>query len=477
MDHTTERQAGIGIAIAAAVGAGIVGYATTAGVGLLSDDSFLYADLAMDLRGGHALSSIAVPPGYPLVLALGADPFATARVVNLLAIAALVAVIGGAVWWSTQRVAPALFAASLAAFAKPLLVVHAMMLSEPLALVLGTAGLWLTLVALDDDRPWRWSVAALALGLAPLARYAAVIYPAAAVFFVMWERRWRRAALLAGLSALPLTAWLVRNMLAAGAATDRVLVYHPIRPRVMEWGRDAVNVWFDPLGILFGGHPALRWFGVAAPALLFAWGSWRGDRLARLASLFAIGYVVFVLMVIEFLDVTTIFDTRLLVPVFVAAVFVGASILEQLLEHRRWAGWAMGVAALFLLAHGLLDVRFARRVHPSGLGATITTWRASVLAAAVNALPPGTPVWTNSVLQLPWVSKAEARALPRPLIRTSGLPWAGYDSALAAIPAGAYVAQFGDSTGYLGAAARDLMRTRGMDIVAEAPEGRLYRVR
>jgi hypothetical protein len=95
----------------------------------------------------------------------------------------------------------------------------------------------------------------------------------------------------------------------------------------------------------------------------------------------------------------------------------------------------------------------------------------------VNALPPGTAVWTNAVLQLPWLTKADTRALPRPLAKTTGAPWAGYDSALAAIPQGAYVAQFGDSTNFQGAAVRDLMRTRGMDIVAEAPEGRLYKVR
>src|SRR5664279_675952 len=107
------RSVAIGIGTAAAVAAGIVWYATSAGVGLLSDDSFLYADLAMDLRSGRALSSIAVPPGFPAMLALGADPFAASRVDNILAIVILAALVGGAVWWSSRKPAPALFAAAL----------------------------------------------------------------------------------------------------------------------------------------------------------------------------------------------------------------------------------------------------------------------------------------------------------------------------------------------------------------------------
>ncbi len=189
------------------------------------------------------------------MLALGADPFATARILNVVSLAALVALTGGIVWWSTRRAAPAMFAAALVAGAKPLLAVHAMMLSEPLALVLGAAGLWLTLVALDRDRTAIWCAAALALGLAAFVRYAAVAYPVAAVVLVAFERRWRRAALLATISALPLAIWLVRNVLVAGAPTDRVFAYHAMPARVAGWGRDAVSVWFDPLGIAFGGHP------------------------------------------------------------------------------------------------------------------------------------------------------------------------------------------------------------------------------
>jgi hypothetical protein len=294
---------------------------------------------------------------------------------------------------------------------------------------------------------------------------------------VALERRWRRAALLATISALPLAIWLVRNMLATGAPTDRVFAYHAMPAPVAGWGRDAVSVWFDPLGIMFGGHPTMRWLGVIAAALLFTWAIVRGGRLGRLAGLFAAMYALLLLVVIDFFDASTIFDSRMLVPVYVAAVLAGACAFAALLAVPRWAPWAAGAATLFVIAHAYVDVRFAQRVHPQGWGATITVWRESHLVAAVNALPPGMEVWTNAVLQLPWVSAEPVHALPRPRTRIGGALWAGYDSALAAIPSGAHVAQFGDSATYRGAAVRDLMRTRGLDVVAETPEGALYKLR
>ncbi len=181
---------------------------------------------------------------------------------------------------------------------------------------------------------------------------------------------------------------------------------------------------------------------------------------------------------IEFFDASTIFDSRMLVPVYVAAVLAGCVRVRG--ADRGAATGAMGGgrghrSSCSRTGMWTFDSRSEsiRRVW----GATITTWRESHLVAAVNELPPGTEVWTNAVLQLPWVSAEPARALPRPRTRIGGAPWAGYDSALAAIPSGAYVAQFGDSATYQGAAVRDLVRTRGLDVVAETPEGALYRVK
>src|SRR6185437_6063916 len=140
-------------------GATLVWYATTRGVGI-ENDSVLYARMAAEIRSTQALFTIHYPPGLPSIWTLAANPYTAARVLNMVAMAALVVITGAAVWWSTRRTFPTLFATSVVAVAQPLLAAHFEALSEPLALALGAGGLWLTLVALDDDRTWIWCLGA-----------------------------------------------------------------------------------------------------------------------------------------------------------------------------------------------------------------------------------------------------------------------------------------------------------------------------
>lgn len=418
-----------------------------------------------------------------MVWAVAANPLAVARVLNVFALAALVAITGAAVWQSTRRPFPTLFAAAVVAVGQPLLAAHAEALSEPLMLVLASAGLWLTLVALADDRQRNWYAAGLALGLAATVRYAAVVYPAAAVLCVLLERRWRRAALLASVSALPLTLWLARNLLVTHAPTDRSIVYHPIRGIVFRQARDGVGSWLDPLGTIVGRFPVTVWLAIPALALLFGWGIWRGARLARLASFFAVGYLLFLLLVIAYLDAGTTLDPRFLVPVFVAAVWTGAALLSRILDTlsedaRRFPPlWlvrsAVALACLLALAHVRLGLQYASRIHREGIGFTSEAWRHSRLVAAVNALRSRTDVWTNADLPLSLLTRAQIHRLPSPVIYTTRLPWPGYAAAVANIPNGAYVADFRQVAQTMRGAVESLARTRGLDTLARAPDGAL----
>ncbi len=481
-----SRWVGMAVGALAILGATLVWYATTAGAGI-NYDAVDYAHMAARIRSGRALSITHFPPGLPLVLALSADPFAAARVLNIVALSALVTLTGAAVWWSTRKSAPTLFAAVVVAVGTPLLAVHVMALSEPLALVSGSVGLWLTLVALADDQMWIWCVAALALGLAVIVRYAAVVYPISAVLFVLWERRQRRAALVATLSAVPLAAWLARNVIVTHAPTDRSIVYHPIPRRAIELGREVVSTWLDPTGFVFGRSPRTEWLAVVAAAALFAWGLWRGNKLAKLASLFAVSYVVFLLFVIAFLDAGSTLNSRLLVPVFVCAIWVAAALLSSLVAGRdanvgwsppRWlASAAVGLAGLFVVAHVYAGLRYVSRIHRQGVGAASTVWRRSKLVNAVRSLPNESVVWTNDELELSLFTHAALHELPSPLEYTTHRPTRDYAAALAAIPDGAFVADFTRLDVGYPSAVPDLARTKGLDTLISTHDGALYRVR
>jgi len=476
----------ITVAVLALFGATLVWYATTRGVGI-ENDSVLYARMAAEIRSTQALFTIHYPPGLPSIWALAANPYTAARVLNMVAMAALVVITGAAVWWSTRRTFPTLFATSVVAVAQPLLAAHFEALSEPLALALGAGGLWLTLVALDDDRTWIWCLGAFSLGFAVIVRYAAVIYPAAAVLLALSERRWRRATLMAAVSALPLTLWSVRNLFVTHLPTDRSIAYHPIRWPLVEMGRNAVAAWFDPIGVVFGKFPATGWLAVVAAAALFGWGIWRGSRLAKLASFFAVGYIIFLLLVIEFVDAGTTLESRFILPAFISAVWVAAALLSWLLGDRSdGVGWspprwlvrsAVGLAWLLMLAHAYHGIRYASQIHREGIGATSAKWRTSPLVLAVDLLSPGTVVWTNAPLQLSLLTRAQILELPFPVVYTTRRPWSGYAAALARIPSGVYVADFKRVAVQMRGAVEDLARTKGLDTLTRTPDGVLYRVR
>ncbi len=473
------------VAAAALLAAGLVAYATALGAGT-DYDAINYASMATEIRAGHAPSNVHFPPGLPAMLAVGEDPFAVARVLNALALAGLVAVTGAAVWRTTLAGVATVLAAVGVALAEPVLVEHAMAHSEPLALVLGHTGLLLVLVALERERAWTWSAAGLFLGLAATVRYAAVVYALAAVAFVLTERRWRAAALLSVVSLLPLGAWLLRNLLTTHAATDRSFVYHPIPRRTVELGRQVVGRWVDPLLLVSRGSPRVQWMLVAVVGALLAWGWWRGGRLGRLAAMLGVGHVAFLLFVIAFMDAGSVLDTRLLLPAFVASVWVAAallvSVMRRSMDARRPFVRAFGpavavLACAFVLTHARVGLARCVRAHGNGIGAASARWRTSPLVKAIDALPAGSVVWTNDRLEVGLFTQAAVRPLPAPLLYTTHEPWDGYADALAAIRAGAYVAEFTTSPSWVPGAVTDLERTRGLDTLEVTRDGTLYRVR
>ena len=289
------------------------------------------------------------------------------------------------------------------------------------------------------------------------------------------------------MSALPLTLWLARESPRHARADDRSIVYHPIRGLVFRVGRDGVAGWLDPLGTIVGRFPATAWLAIPAVALLFGWGIGEGDGWLDSPASSRSATFCLQLLVIAYLDGGATLEPRYLVPVFVAAVWTAAALLSRILDTlNEDAGrfpplWlvrsAVAFACLLVLAHGRVGLQYASRIHREGIGSTSEAWRHSTLVAAVNALQPGTGVWTNADLPLSLLTRAQIHRLPSPVMYTTRLPWPGYATAVANIPTGAYVADFRKVGRTIRGAVELLARTRGLDTLARAPEGAFYRVR
>lgn len=436
------------VVLAALAGVTALGLATRWGPGL-TPDSVVYVDAARSLAAGDGLVAVAsdgeraplthFPPLYPAALAgaiaLGADALAAARWLGVALLAANAALVGLAVRASTPgaRVTPGL-AALLAAASAQMLRIHAAALSEPLFLLLASAGLLLLGRHLERPRRARLVAAAACIGLAPLARYAGLALVAAGALALAWRapgpprRRLSQAALFAGVALLPLAAWLARNRAATGDAVGRALGVHWIEPAELARGLGTVASWFlledlpRPVaaallallaGALVGrGTRPLQAGGRRSAAAILR-------RLGAIPSVFAIfgaAYVVFLLASISFVDAYTPLNHRILAPLFVATLVVVMRCADRAAPARpAWRRAAGLAAALFVVGYTSSAASWTLESRRDGVwpGYGTRAWRESPTLAALRALPPERPLYSNAADAVRALTGRPARSLPR----------------------------------------------------------------
>src|SRR5262249_51017301 len=280
------------------------------------------------------------PPGYPLLLAAAAlvtgDPRSAARGAALVLLAVNVLLVG----WIARRISGStglgLAAAAFAAVASPLVEAHAWAWSEPMfvAAVLGLA----LVVDVDADAESRVAFAgALTLAAAAaLARYVGVaVAGATAASLVLAAPRARRASVARAYgvvlaAVLPLGWWMWRTARATGSPAGRTLAFHPPgRPEVEE-ALATVPAWFAPR------RWPLAWRSAAVAALLVAiaagWWIARREpaapaptrsRLLGIVLGLVGAHLALVLVARTFFDADMPLDDRILLPEFLAVVFLG----------------------------------------------------------------------------------------------------------------------------------------------------------
>jgi len=347
------------------------------------------------------------PPGFPIGIAatvdLGLSPTQGARAIETVAFALTVAIVTYTVGVTVGTLAGALIGLALM-LARPIVLVHLSVLSEPLFLSV----LAVTLVGMT--RRWHPLAVGTAAATAALVRYAGVAAVAAAVLWQLVEpgpaRRRITRALLAGLPALVIQgAWVVHTRVTSGATGIRQFgIYGNLGEAFVQGGK-TLAAWLIPT--TDPPTPVQLWLAVAA-ALIIALvvsvatrqafrardESWRA--LAALALTIACYVGVLVASRLT-ADANIPFDERILSP-FIVLAMTGVAIAVG----RAWRGWG-------LLLRGSLAVLFAAWMITSSLAsydeASWATsygsdfagedWRGSALLQWVRTKGASTPVYSN----------------------------------------------------------------------------------
>lgn len=454
--------------------AGVVGlrYATPEGLGLVND-SAAYLNGARGLLAGAgyvrvtgdgSLSAIThFPPLYSLLLAavsrLTPTVFAAAAMVNLVLFGGSILLMGWLAFRLTRRAWAALLSAALFTASEAFLRVYTFALSEPLFIFLTLAALLAISFYLDAPkgrgRALMLVCAGALTGLAYLTRYVGVALLAVALPMILfyqpgWRRRLADAAwFLTG--ALPLAlAWSLRNWLTAGSATNRQVGWHPVA--LVEWQEGLRNFWEFVLPSRVGLYdrlPEAVWGVVLALFLagLIFWLVARAVRLIKtggaprswlggLVGLHLLGYLALIVISMTVMDASTIFEDRILAPLYVDLLLLLALLLNWLIARPSAAvrGLAL-LAAAGLLLSGMDDARRAANLlAEDGQGFASTGWAQSQTLAALRELPQG-EVYTNRLSAVNILTERPAYALLSDVDPVTLQPRADYAKTQSAIRA------------------------------------------
>jgi hypothetical protein len=446
--------------------AGLVAVLAAGAKGLyVSPDAVFYVGTARNWLDGKGFTP---PPGLPpiehfpplftvLIAAPGADPLSVARVVNALAFAGTVLLVGVVVGARTSSVGAGLVASVLVVAAVDLLTFAASGLSEPLFILLALSGLVTLAAHLERPRRGLLLGAAALVAAACLTRYIGVALVAAAVGVLAWRRRWADAALFGVVSCVPLVAWL-----AWAGSGDRPVVFHPFGWDYLGQAVRPFSRWLVP----WPGPPVGF---VLAVALVVA-----GVTLVRrvdapLLVTFAVTYLLVLLAYRTFTDATGRLDARFLLPLHVVAILVVVPALWRrkvpvvlaavlvLAQVADGVAWTVG---------GLTDDSVRRR------GYTAAAWDTSTVLAS---LPDG-PVYSNA-FDLIVFRGGEASPIPAKKDYLTGRANPTYEDELRAMRG--YVAYFDAVTfrrSFLPSRA-ELEAALPLDVVVSDHLGTLYRIR
>ncbi len=484
-----------GLALPAALAAGLLWWATPHGVGIYVDTLY-YVTSARGILAGTGMgrwTGLGVykpmthyPPLYALALALfsmpGMDILTVARLLSAAGFGLAVFLLGAIVYRRTALPLPALLAAALAAGSGVALRAFAWAMSEPLYLVLELSG-WLLLDRYLQALKKRWlAAAACVLGLALLARYVGFAAIAASAVVLLLDtrlslrRRLLDAATFLVLAGMPISIWVLRNWLVADTLTNRSLSWHP--PTALNWAqlRQAVLSWGVVPQRLVVGHETLM-FPIVALGLLAAGLIWLWLARPRPAQspcleftllLASLAYLGLLGVSISLLDATTPLDNRILIPVYLkvlALACIAAGLLWQK-DRRLWRVAALlSVLWLAYFTFSRLDGTLFE-LRQNGQGYAGQRWQNSETIAALTSLNPAL-IYTNDVTAVYFLANHSSVGIPN--------AWGG-EPALAEMrqnlqQAGSYLVIFGKLTGEF-AAFEDL--TRGLELVAEFDDGTIY---
>ena len=360
------------------------------------------------------------PPGFSSALALigllGLDPLRGSRFLNALLFGFSTTLLGILGWRMTKSLAAGLVLAALFVLNGSLLQVYTTAMSEPLFVFLSLLAFWMFDLYFERDAHWLWLIACgVFVGVAYLTRYAGLALVATfLVALLLLHDTWRKRFIGAGIflaSVIPwILGWSLRNLLEAGNATNRELVWHPITASnfnttlytisqflipVENWRKQLYKtpglfITLTALILLV----ALVWVSVRAwKYFVVPQQMLRSETISFTTGLYIFGYIASIIASMLLFDASTKFQLRILAPIFISLLILLVLFGVWLWKKRRELAI---VLALFIIGISIYNqVITVQDLSKGGQGFASFVWYDSKAMAYLRTLPRTVMIYTN----------------------------------------------------------------------------------
>ena len=442
------------LGLVAAAGIWLLEISTPYGLGLI-DDAISYIAAARAMLSGFGFTRIWLatglepithwPPGYPAVLTaisfiLKIDPYRSARALNILVFggnAALLALLG---YKMTRSTIWAAFLSLIFLLNSAILRLHAQALSEPLYLFVSMLAFWAFYEAIEGNDKKSHLLLVLTgflTALSYITRYAALSLFATFVvaIFILYPT-WRKRFVSFGIFLIgaipPIFAWMLRNKLVGGSATNRAIRWHPVTTENIQRGLQEFFAFLVPLSRLrttwYENFTFLGFFVAVLIIFLLTWllprglkyflkpkNATRPETISFTTVLYIFGYMGSLFVSLTLFDAATPLNDRIMSPVYVAVLVMLVYFIHKLFGQGKMMGKFLSF--VLMLAVGVLfvsaQIRQVRALQETPTGFASWRWRESVVMETIRNLPEDVIVYTNQQPAVYFWTDRPAMVLPR----------------------------------------------------------------
>jgi hypothetical protein len=409
----------------------------------VTPDSTTYVEAAQSLLVGNGLvvqggAMTHYPPAYPLLLGavgllLKGDILLASRLLAALLFGANLVLFCLAVQACTRHSIVATGCAMLVFLSSaPAILIHSRAMSEAPFITFSTAAFLLLAYHIVRPTPYLLVLASLMAGFAAATRYVGVVlFPTMALALLLLgnqpiKHKLRDVIVFAGIAALPLASWLIRNVMIAQTAANREITFHPFS---LIHAKQLIIMTYD----FFMTVSISNWikvFHLVVAAVLFVLGlvflyrtlyikqnvASIGIVLPALCIFYSLIYVTFLMITISFVDAHIPIDHRIIFPIFFTLFISGSSLAWSMSEAfcQPYIWYSFVFFILFSVSiNANRAIPRALDIHKNGSGYTSLTWKHSETIFYLSKVHDVRKIYSNGPDVIHFLTGKESILIPQ----------------------------------------------------------------